>query len=111
MLFRSPEILDIGKLKCPHDLVIESPNTLLINSSGSQELYRFHLDTKELELVYSLNDQQLQWNRGLLLKKDSVFIGTGNGTVLEVDLISRKLVKQERVIPDDIWPSSIFGII
>lgn len=100
-------------LQCPHDLVFETPRTLLINSSARQELYRFDLDAHSLRLVWDYKEEQLEWNRGLALDREnnSVFIGMGSGIVVEVDLSTHKEKKRVQVFErDGEDPCSVFNI-
>lgn len=101
---------DEAGLECPHDLVIETDNTILINSSARQELYRFYLKEKKIELIYKINEENLEWNRGLFLTIGSLFIGTGSGIILEIDRQTMKEKQRFQAFNTE-RPCSTFGIL
>lgn len=102
---------DMDALMCPHDLVFDSGYTCLINSSARRTLYRFSLITKQLEHIWTNTDDSIEWNRGLSIVGDHVFIGSGDGIVIEIDLKSGQEIKRVRVFPSDEFPCSVFGVL
>lgn len=106
--------IDYFGLNCPHDILEIEENKLLINSSRSQRIYLFDLTTKQLELFYQA-DHSLEWLRGMEIEEDHIFVGTGRGSVLEINYNTRQLVTEKQVFQDyqnnKEFPYSIFSIL
>ena len=102
-----PEIYALSKfelpyLASPHDLVEYCPGKLLINSSSAHALHEFDLDTKTLRCIWEGDAKTNKWLRGLQVVGDVVYIGTGTGRLLEVDLLAGELRRSLRLFsPDD----------
>ena len=105
--------IDYPGLNCPHDIYEIEPNIVLINSSRAQRVYTFNLLTKELSLFFQA-DHKLEWLRGLEVINNHIFIGTGRGTILEIDYLTKKLITEKEIFRPfenrEDMPYSIFGI-
>jgi hypothetical protein len=108
--------LEYAGLNCPHDLTVETEDTVLINSSRAQELYRYNFKKRRLSRIWR-GERRMEWTRGLDVIRDgkSALIGTGRGTIVEVDLRTGKTVKEVEVLPplngDQSLPHSLFSVV
>lgn len=101
-------------LHCPHDIISikHNPDLFLVSSSAIGTVYLLNIAKKTLKPIWvSPGSDVYGWIRGLDLVGNSLFIGTGVGKLIEVDIVSGTLISEMQVFED--WeglPHAIFGV-